>query len=597
MLHLIRLWPLLALLIPIQLSGQCTPTPVVYNGLVASLGPDGTVSLPAAVFDAGSRAGCNSGGMTFSYSADSLDTHKTFDCSSVGNTEVVDIWVTNLAGGQTFARTFVLIQDKLGVCSAVTLDCGPSLIVYNGLSIDISAGPLTIPATIFAAASIDQCQTGQLSLEVGFSGSGVFGGHITFDCNSNPFNAVEIRVTDALGNQNIVETFVSVSDEQDYCGGNSPISNCGPAPVLVSGLVIALPFPATGQINLPQPNLFIDAIDGCGSGSLRTTITESGGTPNYQQNRFALYCDDIGTKLVTGYVQDLNGNEAFAESYVVVQDNIAPQIDEESCAIDNLNINLRYYPGETVLRTTSLVFILGSDNCGDIQLSFSPDDPSQNGYPIDCSVLEPGETSTTIYVPVWAFDKGGNTAACQVPLKVHDNFGYCNNDCTGEQYNFEQTPPKYVYRASDYIEASCTISEANGSHRIFQAANSVRLLPGFRTTENALFVATAAPCTLVPEPFVADLPLENVQDLQVMVFPNPVTSQSRIQVSLPEAAPLQVLLSDQTGRLIKELANHTLYDEVYWETDLSNTDLPAGIYFLQVRNGTQQIVKKLISLR
>jgi hypothetical protein len=45
------------------------------------------------------------------------------------------------------------------------------------------------------------------------------------------------------------------------------------------------------------------------------------------------------------------------------------------------------------------------------------------------------------------------------------------------------------------------------------------------------------------------------------------------------------------------LAHHSYCDDVFWEADLTNTDLPAGIYFLRVRSGTQQITKKLIILR
>ena len=588
MLYLSQFWPLLLLFIPLQLSGQCTPSPVVYNGLAVSLPPSGSISLPASVFDAGSIDECGTGGLIFSYSTDTGDTHKTFDCNIVGNTVEVDIWVTDLNGGQTYARTFVLIQDKLAACPPLSLDCGPIPIAYNGLSVDISAGPVTIPAEAFEAGSIDQCATGQLSVEVGFPGSGEFDGEITFDCNSVPISLIELRVTDALGNQNSVETYITVSDGQDYCGGNSPISTCGPAPVLMNGLVVALP--GNGQVYLPESALFIDAIDGCSTGNLSTTIAKEGVSPNYQLNTLFINCYDVGTMLVSGYVRDLNGNEASAESYILVQDNIAPQIPEGGCDLGNLNINLSYYPGEITANIYSFEVITVNDNCDDLKFSFSPD-VNDRTISFNCS-------NVGIYqVPVWVTDKGNNTANCEVAINVKDNYGYCNNDCTGDQYYFEENPPQLVYRASDYIEASCVIPDTHGAHKIFQASNSVRLLPGFHTTDNAQFIASVVPCTPIPDPFVADLPLYRAEKLAVRVYPNPLTAQSRVQVSLPEPAALQVMLKDQTGRLIKELVNIAHYDDVFWETDLLDVDLPAGIYFLQARSGKEQVVKKLIRIR
>ena len=95
------------------------PTPVCHNGLAIALVGDDTdgdglvdfdsVELWARDIDAGSVPNC-SNPITFSFSSDTTDRFRIFDCSNLGLQEV-DLWVTDvLTGAQDFCRGLVDIQ-------------------------------------------------------------------------------------------------------------------------------------------------------------------------------------------------------------------------------------------------------------------------------------------------------------------------------------------------------------------------------------------------------------------------------------------------------------------------------------------------------
>jgi len=96
------------------------PTPYCVNGLSITLNQDTSVTVNAVNFDAGSFDNCDNN-LQFSFSPDVNDTEMTFDCYSLGFV-VVDVYVTDDAGNQSFCETFVFVDDNQGVCQ------GPPLI-------------------------------------------------------------------------------------------------------------------------------------------------------------------------------------------------------------------------------------------------------------------------------------------------------------------------------------------------------------------------------------------------------------------------------------------------------------------------------------
>lgn len=102
------------------------PTPYCKNGIVVDLMPmdtnrDGTVDIGmieiwASDLDLGSFGPCGNP-VVVSFSADSSDRFRTYDCDSIGQRNV-NVWVTDrITGNQAFCRTFVIIQDNNNACS------------------------------------------------------------------------------------------------------------------------------------------------------------------------------------------------------------------------------------------------------------------------------------------------------------------------------------------------------------------------------------------------------------------------------------------------------------------------------------------------
>lgn len=569
----------LTLALSVYVYGQCGPTPIVYNGFAIALPSSGSVVVDAQLFDAGSIDGCNSGSLTFSFSSDVNDTFRTFDCNDSPDV-LVDIWVTDMNGNQNFANTYAILQNFPPQCPPTIGTCGPAAIAYNGLALDISAGPVTLLAQDIDAGSLDVCNSGSLTYEIAPAESGAYGAGLVIDCNSDPLVMVNLRVTDDFGNQSIAETYVLINDGQGFCSGNSPITPCGPTPFIMNGLAIALP--PGGTAALPASSVFLGFADGCNNGNIQTTIARGGSIPDFGSTSVAVDCSDAGSAiLIDGFIQDDAGSITFASTFVLVQDNLSPQM---TCIGSGLTVEIQ--PPGFVSIGPEDYFASLVDNCN-VQLSFSSD-PNDNSRVFSC--LDLGLQPLTI----WATDDSGNQTSCMSEVTIQGNLVDCDI-CTGDQYDLGGVIATDYYRASDYIYANGQI----GQRVVFQATNSIILYPGFSAPAGTNFTALIAPCTPPPPaPFVATVPslAEADESMEVRIFPNPFSDQSKIEIDVPGDGPLRVYLTDLSGKVLTNLADFDSFSGAFWEGQLQKA-LPGGIYFLHVANAKEHQIHKMIATR
>ena len=127
------------------------PTPICHNGLAVTLVGDDTtgdgqidtdaVEVWASDIDAGSVPNCNNP-ITFSFSRDTTDKLRIFDCSNLGLQEV-DLWVTDvLTGAQDFCRGLVDIQGGTTCLSGNIIHIGgevftETLQMIEGVSVNL----------------------------------------------------------------------------------------------------------------------------------------------------------------------------------------------------------------------------------------------------------------------------------------------------------------------------------------------------------------------------------------------------------------------------------------------------------------------------
>lgn len=99
------------------------PTPTCVSALIIELDQDGQLTINAQDFDAGSFDNCP-GDLDFSFSTDITDTLETFDCFDLGLGQLIEIYLTDAAGNQTFCETVIFVQDNMGSCMGNPLIAG-----------------------------------------------------------------------------------------------------------------------------------------------------------------------------------------------------------------------------------------------------------------------------------------------------------------------------------------------------------------------------------------------------------------------------------------------------------------------------------------
>ena len=94
------------------------PTALAMQGLALNLSPPmGMNSLWASDFNNFSSDNCTpTSQLKFSFSSDVNDNFRTYNCDSLGK-RTVELWVTDLAGNQSRAKTYVIVQDNFNLCN------------------------------------------------------------------------------------------------------------------------------------------------------------------------------------------------------------------------------------------------------------------------------------------------------------------------------------------------------------------------------------------------------------------------------------------------------------------------------------------------
>lgn len=85
---------------------------------------------------------------------------------------------------------------------------------------------------------------------------------------------------------------------------------------------------------------------------------------------------------------------------------------------------------------------------------------------------------------------------------------------------------------------------------------------------------------------------EEVKDLEINLFPNPVSENAYIQLSLSKSTDLQITLVDLQGKQLKEIYSGFMSAGKN-ELTFSTVEFPSNKYLLQISNGTETIVRPL----
>mgnify|MGYP005666390377 CR=1 FL=1 len=85
-------------------------------------------------------------------------------------------------------------------------------------------------------------------------------------------------------------------------------------------------------------------------------------------------------------------------------------------------------------------------------------------------------------------------------------------------------------------------------------------------------------------------------DHEFEVYPNPVKDQLQIDFQIQEKMPINLYLTDLTGKRVKAFYYSADMDAGAHAQSLELVDLPSGMYFLTLETAKQQVVKKIFVL-
>ncbi|MFZ1748839.1 MAG: HYR domain-containing protein [Saprospiraceae bacterium] len=121
------------------------PTAIAKNGLAINLaGPMGMARIVAKDFNNFSSDNCTpSSQLRYSFTSNPQDTVILFNCDSLGQ-RFIQMWVTDQAGNQTVAHTFISVQDNQLVCPGNNLRVNISGSIYTEEKVNISETKVTL---------------------------------------------------------------------------------------------------------------------------------------------------------------------------------------------------------------------------------------------------------------------------------------------------------------------------------------------------------------------------------------------------------------------------------------------------------------------
>ena len=194
-----------------------------------------------------------------------------------------------------------------------------------------------------------------------------------FTCENVGLNTVTLTVYDIHGNSSTCEATVTVEDNV------APYTYCESMTVQLD---------ENGYASITGEDVDDGSWDACGIASYSVSPNE-------------FNCENVGYNDVTLTVTDVNGNSSTCETYVFVEDNVAPQAYCQS-AVVQLDENGNGYLSPESVDDGSW------DACGIQYMEVFPNT-------FGCENV--GENSVTLYV----YDNNGNVSTCETTVMVEDN--------------------------------------------------------------------------------------------------------------------------------------------------------------------------------
>lgn len=182
------------------------------------------------------------------------------------------------------------------------------------------------------------------------------------------------------------------------------------------------------------------------------------------------------------------------------------------------------------------------------------------------------------------------------------------NSCSGCSAFLNITQPVFngqidIQSASSLITASNSIF--NGGVAVYDAGNEVVLRPGFEVRIGGNFDGVIEGCSnRIAQGRISsirtttlDVELEQ-QKISLTIFPNPTIDQFELKFSNPEDRKfVNIRLINLQGQLLKQTLRQEDFLKGDYAISITTTDLPSGVYFLQLLTDKDNITERLVVLK
>ena len=218
-------------------------------------------------------------------------------------------------------------------------------------------------------------------------------------------------------------------------------------------------------------------------------------------------------------------------------------------------------------------------------------------------------------VDLIATDSLGCQASCTAEVIVIDPISLPGESCAcdGDDLVLDGVLASDDYKASIQIESSGMVE--SGDTVIFQATQSITLLPGFKAEKGSALIARIDSCVapwedqafIVRETFDRKIRVDSVQNvapfmsgqtvgMETKVYPNPFYGTFLLEIDLDNPTRLHVALQSMDGLLIQQVLPKTAFEHGTYRFELDGSKLAAGMYLIRIGSEEGHIVHKVVKM-
>lgn len=194
-------------------------------------------------------------------------------------------------------------------------------------------------------------------------------------------------------------------------------------------------------------------------------------------------------------------------------------------------------------------------------------------------------------------DNCGTGPALYVPNKWVDSIMKVPGAARPRYTRLRNINPATLYNCSDTLWHDAWSRAYDPNFRVshyYKATGTVGANDGINLNMYQWFIRqlNTATTSLASKSELEDELISGVNEVSLVITPNPFTSTVSAQLSLTRPQRLIIELTDMAGRRIKSYTG--MYAMGYSEVRLGMTDLPGGVYFLKVSGEQINQVSKLV---